>query len=67
VSFFLKSPRIGSAIFKHDAVLYSLTREQLDAMARHNPQLALELQNRVLIMESMLIAEDFHSVDFMMR
>lgn len=67
VSFFLKSPRIGSAIFKHDAVLYSLTREQLDAMARQNPQLALELQNRVLIMESMLIAEDFHSVDFMMR
>ncbi len=67
VSFFLKSQRIGTATFSHDAVLYSLTREQLEAMAQQQPQLALELQNRVLIMEAMLLAKDFHSVDFMMR
>jgi SulP family sulfate permease len=67
VFFFLKSPRIGTAIVSHDAVLYSLAREQLDAMARQKPQLALELQNQMLVMEAMLLAEDFHSVDFMMR
>ena len=67
VSFFLKSPRISTATVSHDAVLYSLAREQLDAMARQKPQLALELQNQVLVMEAMLLAEDFHSVDFMMR
>ena len=67
VSFFLKSPRIGTAIFSRDAVVYSLAREQLDAMAIQKPQLALELQNQVLVMEALLLAEDFHSVDFMMR
>ena len=67
VSFFLKSPRIGTATFSHDAVLYSLRRDQLEAMAQQQPQLALELQNRVLTMAAMLLAEDFHSVDFMMR
>ena len=67
VSFFMKSPRIGTARFKHETVLYSLAREQLDAMTKQNPPLALELQSRVLIMESMLLAEDFHSIDFMMR
>jgi hypothetical protein len=36
-------------------------------MARQKPQLALELQNQMLVMEAMLLAEDFHSVDFMMR
>ena len=67
VSFYLKSLRIGTATFSHDAVLYSLSRDQLEAMAQQQPALALELQNRVLIMEAMLLAEDSHSVDFMMR
>ena len=67
VSFLLKSPRIGIAIFSQDAVVYSLSREQLDVMSQQQHELALELQNRVLIMEAMLLAEDFHSVDFMMR
>ncbi len=67
VSFFLKSPRIGTASCIRDAVLYSITRAQLAAMAEQQPQLALELQHRVLTMEAMLLARDFHSVDFMMR
>ena len=67
VSFFLQSPRIGTATFSQDTVLYSLSRDQLEAMAQQQPELALELQNRVLTMEAMLLAEDFHSVDFMMR
>jgi SulP family sulfate permease len=67
VSFFLESPRIGTALLIHNAVLYSISREQLEVMAREKPELALELQNRVLTMEAILLAEDFHSVDFMMR
>ncbi|MEI7667136.1 MAG: SulP family inorganic anion transporter [Synechococcaceae cyanobacterium ELA263] len=66
ISFFLKSPRIGTATCIRDAVLHVLTRDQLDAMAREQPELALDLQNRVLSLESMLVAEDFHAVDFVM-
>jgi SulP family sulfate permease len=67
VAFFLQSPRIGTATFSQDSVVYCLTRDQLQAMASQEPALALELQNRVLLMESMLLAEDFRSIDFMMR
>ncbi len=67
VAFFLQSPRIGTATFSQDSVVYCLTRDQLQAMASKEPALALELQNRVLLMESMLLAEDFRSIDFMMR
>jgi len=67
VAFFLQSPRLGTATFSQDAVVYCLTRDQLQRMASQEPTLALELQNRVLLMESMLLAEDFRSVDFMMR
>ena len=67
VAFFLQSPRIGTATFGCDSVVYCLTRDQLQRMTSQEPALALELQNWVLFMESMLLAEDFHSVDFMMR
>jgi len=67
ITFFLNQPRVGTAIVSQDAVLYSLSRDQLQIMVSQEPELAMELQNRVLTMESMLLAEDFHSVDFMMR
>jgi SulP family sulfate permease len=67
VSFFLKSPREVKATISSDAILYSLSRVQMEAMSSQQPELALSLYNRVASVEAMMINENHHSVDFAMR
>ena len=43
ISFFLKSARVGTAAAIWEAVLHGLSRDQLEAMTRQQPELALEL------------------------
>jgi len=68
VSFFLQSPRgIKATIsgeISRDAVLYSLSRDQIEVMSREQPELALSLYNRVATVEAMMINESLHSADF---
>jgi hypothetical protein len=67
VSFFLQSPRGIKATISRDAVLYSLSRDQIEAMSREQPELALSLYNRVATVEAMMINENLHSSDFVIR
>ncbi len=67
VSFFLKSPRGVTATISRDAVLYSLSRDQMEAMSSQQPELALSLYNRLATIEAMMINESLHSADFAMR
>jgi SulP family sulfate permease len=67
VSFFLQSPRGIKATISRDAVLYSLSTEQMDAMASQQPELALSLYKRLATVEANMINENLHSADFAMR
>ena len=66
-SFFLKSPRDTKATISQDAILYSLSKIQLEVMSSQQPELALSLYKRVASVEAMMINENHHSADFAMR
>jgi len=66
-SFFTRQKRLGTVTVSCDSVLYVISKESLDRMFKARPDLALELEQRILGIETLLVSESFHSTDFMLQ